>query len=156
MNRPVSVFTEQFPAPRFALDLLHQLEPAVRFEISPLDVIVHAQRETTIGVDQKYDVRLQPLGLVQVHDADDVGAARLEREGLHFVRGLAVGLECVGSGGKAPALLDNLTHAVDGVQQVACLNASGRCRGQREVAGVVENATPARRPRGRTRVQRQY
>ena len=105
-----------------------------------LDVDVHPRLEAAARVGQEHDVGLEPLGLVQVHQPDDVGAAGLERQRLDLVRRLAVGLERVGGIGEAAAILDDLAHAVDGVQEVARLDAAGRRRRQREVAGVLEDA----------------
>ena len=53
--------------------------------------------------------------------------------------GFAVGGERVGGIGEAAAVLDDLADAIDGVQEVAGLDAAGRRRREREVAGVLED-----------------
>ena len=116
-----------------------------------LDADVHPRREAAARIGEKHDGRLEALGLVQVHDPDDVGAARLERKRLDLARVLAIVLERVGGVGQAAALLDDLPHAVDGMQQVASLDAARRRRGERQVAGVLENALERRGRRQDTR-----
>ena len=90
-------------------------------------------------VGQKHDVRLEPLGLVQVHQPHDVRAPGLERERLDFARRLAVGFERIGRIGEAAAGFDDLAHAVDGVEHVARVDTAGRRRRQREVAAGFED-----------------
>ena len=90
---------------------------------------------------------------MQVHQPDDVGTPGLERERLDLAGRLAVGLERIGGIGEAAAGLDDLPHAIDGVDQVAGLDAAGRRRRQREVAAVFEDPLE-RAGGGSRRVQR--
>ena len=90
-------------------------------------------------VGEEHDVRLEPLRLVQVHQPDDVGAPGLERQRLDLVRRLAVGGERIRGVGEVAAVLEHLADAIDGVQEVAGLDSARRRRGERKVAGVLED-----------------
>ena len=94
-------------------------------------------------VGQEHDGRLEPLGLVQVHHPDDVAAPGLERQRFDLAAASRSRFQRLGGIGQAAALLDDLAHAIDGVQQVAGFGAAGRRRGQRQVAGGLEDAVEA-------------
>ena len=123
-----------------SFDLLYHLEPALGPVAGPLDMAVHIHRRRAIRIGQEHDVRFQPLGLVQVHDAHDVGAPRLERQRLDLIRRFAVGLEGIGGVGETSSVFDHLPHAIDGVQHISRVRTAGRRRRQREIAAVFKDA----------------
>ena len=96
-------------------------------------------RNTTVG--------LEPLGLVQVHEPDDVATAGLERQRVDLGRFLRPVLveprprgERVGGLRQREAALDDGADAIDGVEEIAGLDAAARRRREREIAGVLEDA----------------
>ena len=115
------------------------LQPAARLQPVALDVHVGPRLHSPGRVRQEYDVRLEPLGLVQVHQAHDVSTPGLERERLHFVGRLAVGFQRISRIGQAAAGFDDLAYAVDGVQHIARVDTTG-CRPRpRKVPARFEN-----------------
>jgi hypothetical protein len=84
---------------------------------------------------------------VDVHQPDDVAAAGLERERIDLVRFLGTVLvepaprrKRISRLRQREAAFDDGAHAIDGVQQIASLDATARRGGQREIAGVVDDA----------------
>ena len=57
----------------------NQLQPAARPQPRPFDVYIDSRLDPAERIGQKDHVGLQPFGLVQVHQADDVRAPGLER-----------------------------------------------------------------------------
>ena len=130
--------------------MLNQPAGAVRVALDPLGDMAPP---IAARIREEHDLGLEPLRLVQVHQAHDGRLARLERQRLDLARVLGVGLERLRRFRKAGAALHHLAHAVDGVQQIAGLDATGRRRRQGQIAGVLEHALE-RRGGGSTRVQR--
>ena len=91
----------------------------------------------------------EPLGLVQVHHADNVaerpGSSGSDSTSLVASRSAS---SASAASARLPPVLDHLAHAVDGMEQVAGIDAAGCRRGQRQVAGVLEHAFERSRRQG--------
>ena len=105
---------------------------------------IHSRGEAAARIGKKHDVSLEPFGLVEVHDADDICPARLERKRFDFAGFLGVLVERVTRIREAAALFDDLPHAIERMQQVARLHPAGGRRRQRQIPGMFEDSIEGR------------
>ena len=112
---------------------------------------IDSRLDPTERIGQKDDVGLQPFGLMQIHQSNDVRAPGFERQRLYLARGVAVGLQRVRCVGEAAARFHDLPNTINRVDYVPGVHTARIRRGQREIPAVFKDSLQRRGGRQHSR-----